>query len=307
MSRWSVEEDNNIIEVIKLLDDEPNYVELVEYHNKNFNTKRTDIAYKSRVIKLAKENNIELKSKVYWTEKDKEFIISEVNKNQFNIYWEDIGKQLNRSEESVKRMYLSIISAEDHVKSCINSIDHKTILELIETNKNICTHCNCTKFSNMFIWKEKEYCDECYNILFRNELEERWKLVHRYSIDKNKISCNICNKSAIIDNSIAQHFHYDHIDMFDKSSSVCEMVRTGVIITDIYDEIDKCQLLCISCHKIVTKIEHLCGFIRFKRQLVKEYNDSTDVLKKESLISEYSNIYNKFMSKIYEILKDKLN
>lgn len=91
------------------------------------------------------------------------------------------------------------------------------------------------------------------------------------------------------------------------SSSVCEMVRTGVIITDIYDEIDKCQLLCISCHKIVTKIEHLCGFIRFKRQLVKEYNDSTDVSKKVSLISEYSNIYNKFMSKIYETLKDKLN
>ena len=37
MSRWSPEEDSSILQTIQLLEEEPKYIELVEYHNKQFN------------------------------------------------------------------------------------------------------------------------------------------------------------------------------------------------------------------------------------------------------------------------------
>lgn len=72
--------------------------------------------------------------------------------------------------------------------------------------------------------------------------------------------------------------HYDHLNMLNKSESICEMVKTGAPMDDIYREMDKCQLLCISCHKIVTKMEHLCGFVRLKKQIGGYRREKTGVL-----------------------------
>jgi hypothetical protein len=92
--------------------------------------------------------------------------------------------------------------------------------------------------------------------------------------------------------------------MFDKTSSICEMVRTGIPLSDIYTELDKCQLLCVSCHKLVTKIEHQSGFIRFKKQITKKFYETEDITKQEELRLQYSEKYREFMSKIYPILKE---
>ena len=104
---------------------------------------------------------------------------------------------------------------------------------------------------------------------------------------------------ATFDNTLANRFHYDHINMFDKSDSICKLVREGTNIEDIYKEIDKCQLLCVSCHSVVTKVELMCGFTRIKRQMTKEFNETEDEEKRNKLISEYSELYNKFMSEAY--------
>jgi len=56
---------------------------------------------------------------------------------------------------------------------------------------------------------------------------------------------------AYYDNYMANRFHYDHIDMFDKTDSICKMIKDGTDMTAIYEEINKCQLLCISCHIVV--------------------------------------------------------
>jgi len=302
MSRWSPEEDLNILETIQLLKEEPKYAELVEYHNKQFNRTRTEQTYKTRVNKIAKENNIIITQNVLWTIEDKEYIKSCVKKNPFEIPWSDIGTHLNRSEDRVKLTYLDYVSAEEHVEICIETIDDMMINNVIEKTKNTCSLCKCISFCNLSIWKENEYCEECYEKTFGEEIKERWSSIHKYSIKHNKISCNICNKQAVFDNKIVSRFHYDHIDMFDKTSSICEMVRTGITILDIYNEIDKCQLICISCHKIITKIEHQCGFIRFKKQMTKDYNESDELIKQE-ILKKYSLKYNTFMSKVYSILK----
>jgi len=302
MSRWSSEEDLSILETIQLLSEEPKYGELVEYHNNQFNKTRTELTYKARVNKIAKENDIKLTPSTKWSEEDKEYIKSIVKKNPFDIPWSEIGTHLNRSEERVKLRYLDYVNAEEHVDICIDVIDDSMINNLIENTKNTCSLCKCISFSNLQIWKENEYCEDCYEKNFGEEIKERWLIIHKYSIEQNKTSCNICSKQAVFDNKIISRFHYDHIDMFDKSNSICEMVRTGITISDIYKEIDKCQLICISCHKIITKMEHQCGFIRFKKQMTKDYNEADEIIKEE-ILKKYSLKYNMFMSKVYSLLK----
>lgn len=307
MSRWSEEEDKYILEFIQEVDEEINYSELVTSHNKTFNTKRTEIAYKTRLAKIAKENNIILKSNKFWTEKEKETIKLMVQNNPIDIKWEEISKQINRSEDSIKRTYMDCITAKEHINMCINKINNEMISTLISSSKKYCSNCKSVRFTNLCIWKENEYCEACYDVMFKEEVENRWKLANKYSIENNKVECNICNKKAILNNTILSKFHYDHIDMFDKTSSICEMISTGVPIEDIYNEINKCQLLCISCHKMVTKIENQIGFIRFKKQITKDYNDTNDIIQKEELKKEYSKIYNEFMNKVYAILKEETN
>lgn len=43
----------------------------------------------------------------------------------------------------------------------------------------------------------------------------------------------------------------------------------------------------------------MCGFTRIKRQMTKEFNETEDEEKRNKLISEYSELYNKFMSEAY--------
>jgi len=305
MSRWSSEEDLSILETIQLLNEEPKYGELVECHNNQFNKTRTELTYKTRFNKIAKDNDIKLTPSTKWSEEDKEYIKSVVKKNPFDIPWCEIGTHLNRSEDRVKLKYLDYVSAEEHIEICIDVIDDSMINNIIENTKKNCSMCKCITFCNPHIWKEKEYCEDCYEKTFGEEIKERWLIIHKYSIEQNKIACNICSKSAVIDNKIISGFNYDHIDMFDKSSSICEMIRTGIMISDIYKEIDKCQLICISCHKIITKIEHQCGFIRFKKQMTKDYNEADEIIKEE-IIQKYSLKYNMLMSKVYSILKVSL-
>lgn len=302
--RWTDEEDEFILKNIRDQDIEINYIDILDRYIKLFKINRTECAFKTRVQKIAKENDIDMKSKRGISEDEKKYIYDKVKESPFDIKYDEIRNYLNCSEERSKRICLELISSEEQIELCIESMNDIIISDIMETLKHICNNCNCKKYSNMFIWKEKEYCEECYEKLFREEINERWMDIHKYSISKNKICCNICNKNAVMNETIATRFHYDHIDMFNKSDTVCKMVRTGICINEIYNEIDKCQLLCVSCHTLVTKIEHKCGFIRFKQQLSREYSSTNDLIKKEELSKKYSEKYNEFMSKVYLYIKE---
>jgi hypothetical protein len=306
MSRWSEEEDKYILVLAKNLEDEPEYCTLSTQHNEKFNVKRTELAYKARFTKTCKENNITLNQKSHWTDDEKQYIIKKVNESPLDINWEEIATHLNRSEDRVKRTYLELVSPKEQIEQNILSVDSCMLQVLMDKMKNECSMCNCKRFTNLHKWQDKEYCEECYDSLFSEEIKTRWDMAHKYSIDTNKSFCNLCNKKAIIDNNVVSRFHYDHIDMFDKSFSICEMIKNGSPMSDIYSEIDKCQLLCVSCHKLVTKIENQCGFVRYKKQLTKEYNETNDEIARQEKQKEYSQVYNKFMSKVYNIIRESI-
>lgn len=74
------------------------------------------------------------------------------------------------------------------------------------------------------------------------------------------------------------------------------MVNEGVNIEEIYHEIDKCQIVCLSCHHIITDIESKLCFTRIKHNLTRDLNQG-DISEEE-----YNN--QKYMyEKIYRKLK----
>ena len=82
------------------------------------------------------------------------------------------------------------------------------------------------------------------------------------------------------------------------------MVQEGNIIDDIYIELDKCQVLCLSCHHIVTDIESKLGFSRIKQNLTRKLNNDeiTDEEYNQQK-KEVGEIYIKKMYEIYDNLK----
>ena len=302
MSRWSEEEDKYILEFIQEIDDDINYSELIASHNKTFNTKRTETTYKARIAKIAKENDIVMKRKNQWAEQDKTKLLKLVQDNPLNPNWSEIAQSFNRSEIAVRNMYNDLVTPDEHIDYCLAKISETEIQQIMNTIQSKCSSCNKYTYSNPLLWGENTYCEECHYKLYNDEIVQRWKLIAEYSFKTAKNKCNICEKENDCTNTICK-FNYDHKNMFEKSNSIYTMIRNGCILEDIYKEIDLCQLLCISCHSIVTSIEQKTGFNRIKINMTKEYNKTEDREQKDKIMKQYSEIYEKYMNNVYEIVK----
>jgi len=109
------------------------------------------------------------------------------------------------------------------------------------------------------IWKNTDICDSCW-CKYSQERKIIWEQIKKYK----QVQCVICSN---VQKYKEERFHYDHLNMFDKNKSVCTMVNEGINIEEIYDEIYKCQIVCLQCHHMVTDIEHKLGFTRIKQSL----------------------------------------
>lgn len=58
--------------------------------------------------------------------------------------------------------------------------------------------------------------------------------------------------------------HFDHVNMFEKTGTVGQMIKCGKPEDAILKEIKKCQVLCVYCHRVVTAYERRCGFMEKK-------------------------------------------
>ena len=165
-------------------------------------------------------------------------------------------------------------------------------------DKVACLNCNevILEFSKNRIWRDKVLCDYCWDS-HKGEREIMWGDIHNHK----KVECYICNKEK---RCKGDRFHYDHLNMFDKNDSICSMVDRGDDMEDIFSEIDKCQILCVPCHHVVTSIEQKTGFTRIKSGLTRKYNNeeiSSELYNTEK--ERYQIIYRDKMKSIYEELK----
>lgn len=303
MSRWSQEEDKYILVFIQEVQDDINYSELVVSHNKTFNTKRTEDTYKVRVRKIAKDNDILLKRKSKWSDEDTEKLIKLVRDNPLNPNWTDISIIFDKTENYIKSIYNELVPADKHIEFCISVISELEIKKIMITLENKCNNCNKSIYNSPLQWDSKIYCEDCHYELYNTEILERWNKIAEYSYKTGKGSCNICNKKYDFTNQSLCKFNYDHKNMFEKSNTIYTMNKQGINLEEIYKEIDLCQLLCVSCHNIVSSIEQRTGFNRIKINITKEYNKTNDIEQKDKIMKYYAEIYKKYMDSIYDIIK----
>lgn len=243
---------------------------------------------KSAICKINIDKNNKLKEKI------KLYILSQNGFDKtIDDYCNELSVLLDITPNLCKTLY-NEIPLNDLLNRQMDISDYLTT----KLSKQ-CNECNktllCIQANSHRMWKGVEICDTCWC----NHEEERdflWKQIKTYK----KTLCEIC----CITQTTRERFHYDHLNMFIKGNSICSMVNDGETIEDIYSEIDKCHILCLPCHHLVTDIEHKFGFSRIKQTLTRKLNQS-EITQEEydTQTLYYQTIYEEKMNYIYEELK----
>jgi hypothetical protein len=214
-----------------------------------------------------------------------------------NCDYEKIGVSINKYNELYKSICLDDLLKNQEIKE--DNID-----EILDNSKYNCSLCN-VKYYNKNVsskeWKEhKNICDLCW-CSYEYERNILWEKIQDYIKIKN---CNICGTEK---KYIKQRFHFDHLNMFNKTDCIYDMVNKGKDFEIIKDELNKCHLLCISCHSVITNIENNLLFHRIKKKINNELKNQ-EITEEEYQLkcNEYNIIYKEKMNKIYFILKNKI-
>jgi len=246
----------------------------------------------SVVCKLIIDKNNKVKQKI------KNYILSQDCLEDKNIedYCAELSVLLDITPNLCKSLYNEIPLHELLNKHMNLNIYLTNINQLSKK----CNECNknlvCIQANTNRIWKGNELCDTCWSN-YEDYRKLIWEKIKAYI----PIHCEICSK---IQTHISERYHFDHLNMFNKGNSIWSMVNEGVNMEEIYSEIDKCQILCLSCHHIVTDIEHKLGFTRIKQSLTRKLNKSELTEEEYNTQTQYyQNIYEEKMEIIYSELK----
>jgi len=257
-------------EIIKIIEDQAKLYEILDFEIEDFEDNN--------------DNDTEQHGIVHNT--PKKYIKSTENPDEIN-YHNDLQELLT----------LNTIHTDNNVKQKFNI---QSYLDDINLNATYCNECN-NKLYNIQtntnrIWQHKHICDSCWHN-HSQQREHTWTLIKLYK----PIICNLCNHTQI---NNSQRFHYDHLNMFQKTHTIYKMVNEGYNIQDIYNEIDKCQILCIRCHHIITHIERKHGFIYQKIILNKKLRYNIITLQQhQQIYTQLQNKYHDTMQNIYKELQ----
>jgi len=234
-----------------------------------------------------------------WTEEQYEKLKSLVLVYGLEINWEEISKEMNRTPEACRLKYNEIVNSKERLGININKLNDNEIESMISECRKVCNNeeCNYVYYSEAYKWKEKELCEKCYRKTYE-ERNELWKNVREYMETKGGYYCRFCGMK---DSEYSCHF--DHINMFNKMDSICVMVNRGDTIKDIIEEVDRCQLICKSCHSIVTMVEKKLGFHSVKANITKKENNGEIIEEKEK--EDLQEIYSRNIDRIYEYIRIK--
>ena len=251
---------------------------------------------KNENCKFYDKNNIYIKYKI------QNYILSQhvLNDKIIENSIFELSQILGISNSFCNTLYQEVINSEFTNRN----IDIQIYIQNIKDNSQKCYDCNkqlyfVQKNTNR-IWKNNHLCDLCW-AKYKPQRDILWQQIITY---KPKI-CTLCSYQQIIQDSSDERFHYDHINMFNKDLSICDMVNSGTDIQIIYKELDKCQILCITCHHIVTDIENKLGFTTIKRNLTRNLNKQSITQSEYNIQTlHYKNLYQIKMLNVYQEIKN---
>jgi len=196
--------------------------------------------------------------------------------------------ELLRTADTIQHVYEEVAPKIRDASSILMEFD---LSVLVERYTKICTECSCVVYypkmvgeqvmccdcyykrldncsvcgcaiKYIYKWKGSVVCGPCY-ITVHEKLSDD---VNEYIRHRGLTKCSFCDKER----RRIYGFHLDHLNMFDKNESVISMISRGDAIDDIKAEVDKCQLLCVDCHMLVTGAERDCKFIQAKSKKINE-------------------------------------
>jgi hypothetical protein len=181
-------------------------------------------------------------------------IVEQVEGEGVIIDWEKISLSIGIKKERCKERYHAITTSIQRLESKIEKMckNDEEIAKIALSIRHKCQECD-TFFYSCY---KTEICAPCRG----NRIELLKKQVEKYITDNNLTECSFCKKPR----NNSYDFHFDHKNMFDKEDSVYAMICRGESFQKICQEIEKCQVLCVSCHALVTKIEITLGFTALK-------------------------------------------
>ena len=208
-----------------------------------------------------------------WTIEKEQLLIEQWRINPLYYNMETISSIIGMSKSGCENRLNELIPVEEQVKINSLSLTTNDIIQYIDNLRVVCDTCNDVYYGPLKQWFQKNECYHCYRI-HHNDIEETWSKINNYLEINNINKCEFCKRKR--DNSMGG-FHFDHINMFDKNDNICSMVGRGSTLEEIIDEIKKCQLICISCHNIITTIEKQLGYHRLKSNITKKINTGLEV------------------------------
>ena len=108
--------------------------------------------------------------------------------------------------------------------------------------------------------------------------------MYEYLLREMKKPCRFCGRIEVKKN-------FDHINMFEKTGTVGMMVMRGCSEPDLLKEIQKCQILCVDCHRVVTSYERRRGFTEKKNELRRKHGS---VVARAIMAVEYERVMTEF-------------
>lgn len=177
-----------------------------------------------------------------------------------------------------------VVTSEPVVEKKEDIMSKDDMVAMIIAMKKSCDRCGADVYSALRKWGTSRICRGCYAEVF----PPHCAALNQWMTKVGLVECAFCKKPRVN----PSEFHFDHINMFKKEDTVCRMLFDGEDLDAIKAEIQKCQLLCICCHAMVTKFERKLGFIQLKNRRCKRRTG----VKKED--------YMPIMSGIYSLIKE---
>ena len=220
------------------------------------------------------------------------------DRSSLKIDWEEIGTVLSHPASACETKYNELVTPEEQVRHNVALPTADSVRALMADSSWECSTCSHTFYNCGRIWRGQKECEPCFKIHLP-EIDAMWARIDLIA----RMTCLFCDRHK----SSGITFNFDHINMFDKGDAICTMVWRGDSYEDIIQEIVKCQVICTSCHAVVTAVERAVGFQKVKIKVTRSENGTSDrVLTEEEISTLYTEmraLYRSSIEPIYAVVR----
>ena len=237
-----------------------------------------------------------------WTPEKEEILLRLVKEGSLKPDWDKIAEAVGQAPGGCKTRYDELVTIDQQLEHLCGKISITDIIDTLSDKRTQCETCKDILYTPLYEWRGVSECPRCHK-LHDTEQALLWKSL------EERLTCMFCNRG----HCYGIPLHFDHMNMFEKEESICLMVRRGDTLEQIMAEASKCQVLCKSCHAVVTCIENIVGFRRIKTNLTRSVNGTLKdgEVPTPEMITEakekYSDIYKKTLEPLYPIIKHLIN